>query len=533
VCATLLAWPAAARADKPVITVLYFDNDTGNAAFKHLGKGLADMMTTDLSAVPNIRVVEREKLQSLLDELKLQKTSYFDPSTAQRIGRGVGAAFAVTGAFHAFAPEVRIDTRVVRIATGEIVKAARVTGTQDAFLALQGKLAATLVEGLEAALAEPLAAPVKDTLAKGKGTRAKTVDVAVDYGDALATRDTGDLKAASQQMQRVIQKAPEFGLARTRYLEFMKRIYVVKEQVQKQAADQDEPDERALLQRIEATLAAKPSPMPDRGSASDHYDRVCKYLSHRVLRGIYLRRKVRQMLAQGPAAYLPWVRAYRDNELLYAAEARSYWRKDARPMISFIAHDSRRGAYSWVPGIYGALAYTYQGALRPDSIPLNLGAFLVHYNSASEDEIEREHLDRRRTGPARSKADTWGKPRPRADWCFVQDDPSLADEALRLTDALAGHESGHWTELDRAVDVLLTLGRADDAVAKLQRRLDRSPADVDYIEKKMRAILEGRAKGHTCEPPAAPASRPRASDPRSRAQPTRPRVLVAPSPGAP
>jgi len=156
-CALPLAWPCAAHADKPVVTVLYFDNDTGDEAFKHLGKGLADMMTTDLAAVDSVRVVEREKLQALLDELKLQRTSYFDPATAQKIGRGLGAAFAVTGAFHAFAPEVRIDTRVVRIATGEIVKAARVTGKQEQFLELQGKLAASLVEGLEAALQGPIA----------------------------------------------------------------------------------------------------------------------------------------------------------------------------------------------------------------------------------------------------------------------------------------------------------------------------------------------------------------------------------------
>src|SRR5690349_24802491 len=41
------AAPAAA-ATPATITVLYFDNDTGDASLAYLGKGLADMMITDL-----------------------------------------------------------------------------------------------------------------------------------------------------------------------------------------------------------------------------------------------------------------------------------------------------------------------------------------------------------------------------------------------------------------------------------------------------------------------------------------------------
>ena len=82
----LLPAPALA-ADKPIVTVLYFDNQTGDETMAPLGKGLADMMITDLSALPQIRVVEREKLEALLRELALQQTEYFDPVTAQHIGQ--------------------------------------------------------------------------------------------------------------------------------------------------------------------------------------------------------------------------------------------------------------------------------------------------------------------------------------------------------------------------------------------------------------------------------------------------------------
>src|SRR5262249_5479282 len=143
----LLAGRAAA-APVPAVAVLYFDNDTGDKSFDPLGKGLADMMVTDLAGVPGIQVVEREKLEALLQELKLQRTRYFDPKTAQKIGRGVGAEYAVTGSFVSIAPDIRIDVRVIRINTGEVVTARKVTGGKDRFFELQQELAAALIEGL-------------------------------------------------------------------------------------------------------------------------------------------------------------------------------------------------------------------------------------------------------------------------------------------------------------------------------------------------------------------------------------------------
>ena len=92
--ATAVAAPAA---DKATVTVLYFDNDTGDASLTYLGKGLADMMITDLSAVAALQVVERDKLEALLKELKLQGTKYFDPGTAQQIGKGSAHAMRSPG----------------------------------------------------------------------------------------------------------------------------------------------------------------------------------------------------------------------------------------------------------------------------------------------------------------------------------------------------------------------------------------------------------------------------------------------------
>jgi hypothetical protein len=51
-----------------VWSVLYFNNTTQEKKHAWLSKGLADMLITDLSQVPQIKVVEREELQKVLKE---------------------------------------------------------------------------------------------------------------------------------------------------------------------------------------------------------------------------------------------------------------------------------------------------------------------------------------------------------------------------------------------------------------------------------------------------------------------------------
>src|SRR5437763_15158886 len=89
-----LAGGVASAAARPTVTVLYFEVHAESDSLAPLGKGLADMITTDLSALPGVQLVERQRLEAVLQELALQQSVYFDPATAQRIGKQLGAEFA-------------------------------------------------------------------------------------------------------------------------------------------------------------------------------------------------------------------------------------------------------------------------------------------------------------------------------------------------------------------------------------------------------------------------------------------------------
>src|SRR5262245_8149104 len=131
------------------VMVLYFENRTNDRQLDVLSKGIADMLVTDLSSVDGLQVVEREKLDALLKEIDLQKTKFFDPATAQKLGKGIGASHAIAGSIAALEPEVRIDVRLIEVATGKVVMGDHVVGKKDQFFALEGELGKKFVVGSE------------------------------------------------------------------------------------------------------------------------------------------------------------------------------------------------------------------------------------------------------------------------------------------------------------------------------------------------------------------------------------------------
>src|SRR6185503_333198 len=98
-------------------------------------------------------------------------------------GRMMGAEYVVIGAFAAAQPQIRIDTRVVRVETGEIVKTAQVTGDQDKFFDLEQALAEKLVDGLGLALSPE---EQKRLAAQQQANRVDALSTMAAFSQALA-----------------------------------------------------------------------------------------------------------------------------------------------------------------------------------------------------------------------------------------------------------------------------------------------------------------------------------------------------------
>lgn len=204
VAGALLGAGAAHAADPPSVAVLPLQKGAAGAQYDGLGRALAGMVVSDLSALPGLRLVERDQLDALLAEMKLQETGFLDPKTAQKLGKGVGARFVVTGSFTVLDPAFALDARIVEVQTGEIVKAAAANGTVTDFVAVEKELVEALVTGLDLTLSSS----ERRKLLMQAPTERFTAFTA--YGEGLARTAEGRLDEAKTAFARALSEDPAF-----------------------------------------------------------------------------------------------------------------------------------------------------------------------------------------------------------------------------------------------------------------------------------------------------------------------------------
>ncbi len=202
------------------VAVLYFDNATGDASYDAIGRGLSAMLTSDLAGVPGLQLVERDRLQSVLDEQHLQHSSLADSATAARTGRLLGAEYLLTGAVSASRPQMRIDSRVIRVETGAVVNTARVTGPDDRFFDLQQKLAHQLVAAMPTAVSPEALEVLRQ---RQEADRIDHVHTVVAFSDALSRYDSRDYAGAAERLGPVLRDAPDATVVRLTFNEARRR----------------------------------------------------------------------------------------------------------------------------------------------------------------------------------------------------------------------------------------------------------------------------------------------------------------------
>lgn len=96
------------------IAVVDFDNSHLPPELAPISKGLAEFTALDLAKVSSLKVVDRLKIDALLQELRLSQSDYVDPANAPRVGRLIGSNRIVTGSLVGLGDdELRLDGAIV------------------------------------------------------------------------------------------------------------------------------------------------------------------------------------------------------------------------------------------------------------------------------------------------------------------------------------------------------------------------------------------------------------------------------------
>ena len=175
--------------------------------FAPLGKSLSEMLITDLGKVSQLKLLERIRLQTLLDEMALAKSDFFDQSTAPRFGKLLGAGRIIGGSFNVTGKE-QLQADVV--SWDVINRNFPVAATESAVLKNIFRLEKTLAFSIIAGLGIELTPEEREKI---QFIPTQNLQAFLAYSRGLEKEDAGDFKAAAGFYQQALKLDPNFGAA--------------------------------------------------------------------------------------------------------------------------------------------------------------------------------------------------------------------------------------------------------------------------------------------------------------------------------
>jgi len=192
------------------IAILDFKNRSVDDKEKYdpLEKGFAEMMIDQLNGAVNLKVIERERIQWILEEIGLENDpSKFDQSSAVRVGKQLGVHTILLGSFIKVKDRIKLLARLVKVETSEILATEQADGDADEFFTVAENLSLKVAKKINAALTK---ADIE------KNTDTKSLDAMMSYSEGLVLLEKGNYKDAYDKFMRALEIDPTYNKARSK-----------------------------------------------------------------------------------------------------------------------------------------------------------------------------------------------------------------------------------------------------------------------------------------------------------------------------
>jgi TolB-like protein len=176
--------------------------------FDPMQQGFASMMINYLEGATDLKVIERERIQWLLDELELQRNEgLVDQSTAVRTGELLGATAVLFGAFTVHGKQMWLSARLVKVETGEILLAEQIFGKKDDFF--------ELVEDLSNQVTDAIGVELASAGGAGGG-ESRSLDAVLSYSQGLGLIEQEKYQEAYDKFLEALEYDPSYTRARVK-----------------------------------------------------------------------------------------------------------------------------------------------------------------------------------------------------------------------------------------------------------------------------------------------------------------------------
>jgi len=201
-----LSCPIESESKIQTIAIMEFDNFSVGKYKNELGdlsKGLADFFEYDFSRFSELKVVERDKLDFILRELKLVEEGKIGKSTAIKVGKILGARTMVFGSITQIDKNNAVMlARAVDVETSEIIAIAEERGKPN-FVKMEKTLVKELVRQLDILVTDKTAQLIEES-----GTN--DIAAAKLYSIGLTYLDTYEYENAYNHFKKAYDKDKSF-----------------------------------------------------------------------------------------------------------------------------------------------------------------------------------------------------------------------------------------------------------------------------------------------------------------------------------
>ncbi len=183
---------------------------TSDPKYASLGLGLSEMITIDLGQVRELKLVERLRIEELMNELSFGQSSAVDPSTAPRLGHLLTAGRLISGSYDVSRDEkLRLDVSSFDVTKKDFREPTTKSDQLSNLFKIQKDLVFAIITDLGITL-------TREEEEKIQKIPTKNLQAFMMYCNGLDNERRGDYKGAEAMFKEAVRLDPGFEGAKSR-----------------------------------------------------------------------------------------------------------------------------------------------------------------------------------------------------------------------------------------------------------------------------------------------------------------------------
>ncbi|MGH1362400.1 MAG: CsgG/HfaB family protein [Calditrichia bacterium] len=187
------------------IAIMDFRNSsiTDKEKFDPMEKGFSDILISRLNGQTDLKVVERERLQWIIQELEIQNK--YGMEGAVRAGKQLGVHVVVFGSYIIVDDKIWLSARLVKVESSEILFTTDVKGKPGEFFDLTEQLSQKIRKAIDGGKLSKASGPSKTT---------NSLEAILSYSEGLELLERGEYADAHQKFQKALEHDPGYEKAK-------------------------------------------------------------------------------------------------------------------------------------------------------------------------------------------------------------------------------------------------------------------------------------------------------------------------------